>query len=182
MKPDEFCSKGTISNSGQQSTTAQSLSCSERLLQEMEPDITDQMDLTALRGVVRALSLKTALIMKHRIRLYNSSCCSVYSDQGLPEPHALPGKRGSREEAETGHLTQTDQRGIPYHNTSCPVYKRGSYPLVQCCVFDFRPGNSADNTGVYSYGLECFGLIKDLLRLVLCKGGGEAGRNQRQDI
>ncbi|XP_065523108.1 zinc finger protein 777-like isoform X2 [Lathamus discolor] len=32
------------------------------------------------------------------------------ANKGLCEPHALPGRRGSREEAETGHLTQTSQR------------------------------------------------------------------------
>ena len=30
---------------------------------------------------------------------------------------------GSQEEAETGHLTQSSHRGIPYHSMSCPVYK-----------------------------------------------------------
>ncbi|XP_065541045.1 triokinase/FMN cyclase-like isoform X1 [Lathamus discolor] len=40
------------------------------------------------------------------------SCCSnVWSGQGLSERHALPERRESWEEAETGHLTQTDQRG-----------------------------------------------------------------------
>ncbi|KAM4638533.1 dihydrofolate reductase isoform 1-T1 [Amazona ochrocephala] len=42
---------------------------------------------------------------------YFQRMTSTSQVEGLCESHALPGRRGSREEAETGHLIQTDQRG-----------------------------------------------------------------------
>ena len=42
-------------------------------------------------------------------------------------PMLCPASRCARswEGAEPGQLTRTSQRGIPYHGTSCPVYKLG---------------------------------------------------------
>ncbi|KAM4660339.1 uncharacterized protein AAGF69_007123 isoform 1-T1 [Amazona ochrocephala] len=60
------------------------------------------------------------------------SYCLVmfWSDQGLCESHALPGRRGSREEGETGHLTQTDQRGaLP----AVEPFQKGLNDLVGVC-------------------------------------------------
>ena len=55
------------------------------------------------------------------------SCCSVALTliKDFSVSHALPVRRVTRsqEEAETGHLTQTSQRDIPYHSTSCLAYK-----------------------------------------------------------
>ena len=55
---------------------------------------------------------------------------SVYTKSGIFQllvPSQQEGWRGTRswEGTQPGQLTQTGQRHIPYHMTSCPVYKLG---------------------------------------------------------
>ena len=50
-------------------------------------------------------------------------------------PSQQEGWRGTRswERTQPGQLTQMSQRGIPYHMTSCPVYKLGGVGVGDRC-------------------------------------------------
>ncbi|KAM9542431.1 cytochrome P450 2J2-like [Guaruba guarouba] len=71
------------------------------------------------------------------------------------QSHALPVRKGTRsqEEADTGHLTQTSQRDIPYHSLSCPSKgDTGSYfheENLLCSTLDlFLTGTETTATAI----------------------------------
>ncbi|KAM4643286.1 uncharacterized protein AAGF69_015427 [Amazona ochrocephala] len=70
-------------------------------------------------GVKKLMSVKDAKGKCPQLVLVNGEDLTLYREMS----YKVTGRRVSREEAGTGHLTQTDQRGIPYHNTSCPGWK-----------------------------------------------------------